>query len=1166
MFSLNAIKRKISNTYKKVDKALGGWLPGGVSPGSSKNTSRSNSKTINKQKQGKQNDFQNKVQGLVSAVYSKRPIKPIESAGNKYPTYKVTSEIINTKERLKAAGINPNVQVHKPSTIERVLDVLDRPGAAVRAFISTSQHGGNLRQSLQSAKEGFMGKKKVSELDLLETAARGGNPLAQKLISTPVGKILGSIFVGIASDPTSYSSIGKTAAKTGIKAVTKADDVKTLAKNISKEILNETGKKISQETAERLAKNAIKGNIPVGRMGAAITRAMGGLAESKGVESPIAQLAKVEQKINKVKKISDKSDTVKTITRYDIELPLKQKPETYLKIAGIPVVNVTPVVTKMGAVIERVPGVTRVKDALGRTFVFNYTPTGIQGIERAKVTKAKEIVTEGFKKAPAVAERTLNKTLKSLKDIPKDVAEKIPYIIEKTAPDTPEYRQYVNRITNMLDKDAKLMIKNKLPLDVIDNYIPHLYEDPPEKVKDVISKWRNSALRVSGATPSFMKTRLIPTLEVAEKLGLHPVKDARVLTGVHRAMTEQALVFNKMAKDLAKIGVISSKPLEGWSKISDIPILEGKYVHPEVAKTIKNLYPVLTNRDEGVKLLEQLHNSALNAWKSIALATPSFHLRNFLGNIWLNMADGMFNPSRYTQAAALLFNKLDNVELAGRKVPANVVLKWFEDYGLKGQGMFHEVARERKLTEEAKKALDILERSGFGKVMYFVKHPFESSRRLGENVDTLSRLANFLHHLDQGFDPRTAAQLTRNALFDYSELTPAEKTIRKYLMPFYTWKRKAIPKMVEKLIGVPGIFTGTAHVRNAFVNVNDIDEEYLPDWLRENQAIPLWVDAKGNIYYLTANLPLTELSTIHDPLEIQKWNKEIISMLNPLFTIPVQIAQNRSLLTESEITQTPDLPYAALKDYAKFLLSQFGMARELASQMTANEQQLRQQATGEGEEVTRPPHLLAGIPISAQNPSVWARSDLYTERNILRQMVEDAQRRGIHIPTTEELQQQNITFEDKVQGLVNAVNKKSNSPSTYIVPASTFEDKVQGLINAVNSNRIMPRINVGNAPTVINEAAKITGIDQSWIPWLVYLMQRESGGNPAAYNPTPVNGEHATGLFQMLPSTFRRYALPGHTDIWNPLDNTIAAIRYIKARYGHPSRIPGLTSRNYRGY
>lgn len=1140
---LNAIKLRISNAYTNIDKKLGGILPGGYAPG--------NNTTQNKVQPKQSNSFTNTNKTFIPSTATKSFVFSTKQStpGTTYPTYKTTSEIINTKERLKAAGINPDVQVHKPSTVERVLDILDRPGAAVRGFIYSRMQGSNLQQSLQSAKKSFLGKNKVTEEQLLETAAQKGNPLTQKLISTPTGKLLGSIFLGIVTDPTTYLTFGgSAAAKTGVKAVTKADDVKTIAQNITKEILKETGKEITPKTAEMLAQNAIKGNIPVGKMGAAITRAMGGLAEAKEVESPIAQLAKTEQKINKIKKTSDEANKAKTFIRYETEqLAAVQKPETYLKIAGTPVVKATPVVTKMGSVIERIPGVTKVKDALGRTFVFNYTPTGIQGIERTRVTKAKEIVTEGFKKAPAVAERTLNETLKSLKDIPKDVAEKIPYMIEKTAPDTPEYRQYINRITDMLDKDAKLMQKNKLPLNVIDNYIPHLYEDPPEKVREVISKWRNSALRVSGATPSFMKTRLIPTIEEAERLGLHPVKDARILTGVHRAMTEQALVFNKMAKDLAKVGVISSKPIEGWSKIADIPILEGKYVHPEVAKTIRNLYPVLTNRDEGIKLLEQLHNSALNAWKSIALATPAFHMRNFLGNIWLNIADGMFNPLRYTQAAALLFNKLDNVELAGRKIPANVVLKWFEDYGLKGQGMFREVARERKLTEEAKKALDILERSGFGKVMYFVRHPFTASRELGENVDTLSRLANFLHHLDQGFDPRTAAQLTRNALFDYSELTPAEKQIKKWLIPFYTWKRKAIPKMVEKLIGVPGMFTGTAHVRNAFVNVNDIDEEHLPDWLRENQAIPLWVDAKGNIYYLTANLPLTELSSIHDPYEIQKWNKEIISMLNPLFTIPVQIAQNRSLLTESEITQTPDLPYEALKDYGKFLLNQFGMVRELASQMTANEQQLRHQATGEGEEVTRPPHLMAGIPISVQNPSVWARSDLYEERNILRQKVEAAQRHGIKIPTPDELQATK-TFIPQTQKEKTFIPVSSNS-----IPMST--------------KSFLPlQIKTPQAPVVVNKAVEITGVDSSWIPWLMYLMQRESGGNPVAYNTTPVNGEHATGLFQMLPSTFAQYAAPGYTDIWNPLDNTIAAIRYIKARYGHPSRIPGLTSKNYRGY
>lgn len=53
----------------------------------------------------------------------------------------------------------------------------------------------------------------------------------------------------------------------------------------------------------------------------------------------------------------------------------------------------------------------------------------------------------------------------------------------------------------------------------------------------------------------------------------------------------------------------------------------------------------------------------------------------------------------------------------------------------------------------------------------------------------------------------------------------------------------------------------------------------------------------------------------------------------------------------------------------------------------------------------------------------------------------------------------------------------------------------------------------------------------------------------------------------MLPETFARYALAGHDNIWNPVDNAIAAIRYIQAAYGSPWNIPGIQQEStYRGY
>ncbi len=97
-------------------------------------------------------------------------------------------------------------------------------------------------------------------------------------------------------------------------------------------------------------------------------------------------------------------------------------------------------------------------------------------------------------------------------------------------------------------------------------------------------------------------------------------------------------------------------------------------------------------------------------------------------------------------------------------------------------------------------------------------------------------------------------------------------------------------------------------------------------------------------------------------------------------------------------------------------------------------------------------------------------------------------------------------------------------------------------------------------------ATKDTGVPSSWIPWLSVLAMAESGGNPNAKSPFVVQGEQASGLMQMLPGTFSHYAETGHTNIWDPTDNAIAAIRYIEANYGVPWRIPGIGTSSYQGY
>lgn len=89
--------------------------------------------------------------------------------------------------------------------------------------------------------------------------------------------------------------------------------------------------------------------------------------------------------------------------------------------------------------------------------------------------------------------------------------------------------------------------------------------------------------------------------------------------------------------------------------------------------------------------------------------------------------------------------------------------------------------------------------------------------------------------------------------------------------------------------------------------------------------------------------------------------------------------------------------------------------------------------------------------------------------------------------------------------------------------------------------------------------------------WMI--IQHESGGDPHAINNWDSNAARGTpskGLMQTIDPTFNAHALPGHTDIYNPVDNIIGAVRYAIERYGSVSNVPGVvgtkTGSGYRGY
>ena len=151
------------------------------------------------------------------------------------------------------------------------------------------------------------------------------------------------------------------------------------------------------------------------------------------------------------------------------------------------------------------------------------------------------------------------------------------------------------------------------------------------------------------------------------------------------------------------------------------------------------------------------------------------------------------------------------------------------------------------------------------------------------------------------------------------------------------------------------------------------------------------------------------------------------------------------------------------------------------------------------------------------------------------------------------------------------------APPPPPAPQATGDAFAAHLRQAMRTGSTTPVAGAGRAPgnvdAWIEEAIARMGVPASWAPALRSIAHHESSFNPAAANLAAAGGNLAKapqGLMQMLPSTFAAHVQPGHGNILDPVDNLMAAIDYIRDRYGDPASTPGLKAlargERYRGY
>ncbi len=861
------------------------------------------------------------------------------------PTSTVEKEVANLETRLKAVGQRtPPIQTKPKTFLTTVFDVLDRPRAAVAGAVA-AQPG----ERLKGAIEGLTGKTHITGADLLKEWGLRPSTLTS----------IGGFLLDVALDPTTYLTLGIGGAAKG--AATQA------------------GKAL-----------VVRAGIPGTK--AALTARVG--------LGPAEKLVQAARRVPAVRGVEEALGTAFG-TRYIRPSMVASPEELQRVVAGRKTIE------ELGRAVRG-----RREEALER-YVERW-----KGVSRETAEKAGPVV-EG------VEARLASMTMKELRDLaapllgPEEVAKlkgragkaRLSQAIREAgvlaqAVDDPEVARAVRLAQELRDATEIADVAAGVQFGRIPNYIRHLYRDPPERVASVLNRWQQEAARLSPKA-GYQKRRLIPTMEEAEKLGLHPVKDVRVLTAVRELEGIRQRAIQTMYRQLKQIGGIVVKADQAPAHFVrfNIPELADYAVHPEIARFLTRFNDAFMT-DVGLSAMEKAWRKVTNTWKGLVTApNPEFHIRNATGNFILNFLGGTVDPRRYVAAAEIQRGKDLVLTLGGKQWSGREILRLFREQGLEGFGYFG-----AELGVEPTKALlrEAEERFAGTSAKEALKRPIAAGRRVGSAIESNAKLAHFIDRLAKGDTVEEAAESVRKYLFDYSELTPTEQRLR-YIVPFYTWTRKALPLMVGKLFTEPGKFTALHHLIENAMKKGDIKEEEVPAWLQEALAIP--IKRQGDtVWLLNLGNPMAELNRINVSSMMQNI-RELAGMLHPVVRL-LEAAANYQFFSGAPIERYRGelRPLIEGVEAVKLPARWEYIVRSLRPLQTVRSLTAEVVRAAKGEEGAPRALPLVGTfvrPVSAQK---GREEKLYEQREILQGLVRRLKEQGIPVPGIEELAAGNVGF------------------------------------------------------------------------------------------------------------------------------------------------------------
>lgn len=338
------------------------------------------------------------------------------------------------------------------------------------------------------------------------------------------------------------------------------------------------------------------------------------------------------------------------------------------------------------------------------------------------------------------------------------------------------------------------------------------------------------------------------------------------------------------------------------------------YMHNEVYEGLQKMHTMLT--DKGAQKVLDMMTDVVSIWKNLVTTlVPAHYVNNFIGNVANNAMAGV-KIKHYAEAGSLL-KKYKNAPETMNADEKQLIQELFDKGAMGGHG---------QNSEWVKPSIDFKRDTKLAKAADFVAHNKVSAAMrekftLGNPADDFTRAALYIHGKELTGSADKAAGMVRKYLFNYNELTNADKWVRAFA-PFWNWTKHNLPLQLHGLFTQPR-FAGT------YLKVKDAlqgeEAGNTPDWINEGY---LKIPGTDKTYW-NPRLPLSDLNQVGGP---SKDLQSTLSMLNPALKIPIELGANHQFFSDKPIDY--DKQKEGSYDPAtvgKYLMSQSGILGKAAN-------------------------------------------------------------------------------------------------------------------------------------------------------------------------------------------------------------------------------------------